>query len=78
MDLTDDSAKRVWFFPIGAKPDVVFVDGSHRYWSTHCRHDNHGACSATELAPGVPREPAQCKTCAAPCLCHCHKIAREG
>lgn len=56
----------------GVKVDVVFADGSHRYWSTHCRHDRHDACAATELAPGVPRQPSQCKTCAAPCLCPCH------
>lgn len=56
------------------KVDVVHPDGRHEYWSTHCRHDNHGACSATELAPGVPRKPAQCKNpqCNAPCVCECH------
>ncbi len=80
MDLLTDDAEfeRVWFFPVDAKLDVVFADGSHRYWSTHCRHNNHEACSATELAPGVPRRPAQCKGCGSPCLCGCHKIAREG
>jgi hypothetical protein len=52
--------------------DVVYADGTHRYWSTHCRHGNHNACNATELVPGVPREPAQCKGCAAPCVCGCH------
>lgn len=55
-----------------AKADVVFHDGSHQYWSTHCRHDHHDACAVTELAPGIPREPAQCKSCGAPCLCGCH------
>lgn len=62
-----------WFFPIDSRADVIFADGKHRYWSTHCRHGRHDACAATELAPGVPRRPAQCKTCTAPCLCHCHK-----
>lgn len=56
----------------GDKVDVVYVNGTHRYWSTHCRHDRHDACKADELAPGVPRHAAQCKTCAAPCICHCH------
>lgn len=23
--------------------------GEHEYWSTHCRHGNHEACSATEI-----------------------------
>lgn len=54
------------------KVDLILPDGTHIYWSTHCRHGNCEACSATELAPGVPRRPAQCKTCAAPCVCGCH------
>jgi hypothetical protein len=53
------------------KMDVITADG-HVYWSTHCRHYRHDDCRATELAPGVPRRPAQCKTCAAPCICTCH------
>ena len=40
-------------FPAGAKVDVVLPDGTHRYWSTHCRHNRHDACAAMELAPGV-------------------------
>lgn len=61
---------------VWAKADVVYSDGKpHRYWSTHCRHDDHDACKATELAPGVPRRPAQCKTCAAPCRCECHAMS---
>lgn len=54
------------------RADVLLPDGEHRYWSTHCRHDGHDACSSEEHAPGVPRRPAQCKTCAAPCRCTCH------
>lgn len=45
---------------------------THVYYSTHCRHKRHKACAATELAPGIARRPAQCKTCAAPCICWCH------
>lgn len=56
-----------------SKDDRVFSDGSHLYWSTHCRHGSHKACEATELAPGVPRKPAQCKTCGAGCICWCHE-----
>lgn len=59
----------MWVYPGTAKLDVILPDGTHRYWSTHCRHGNHDACSATELAPGVPRRPAQCKGCGAPCQC---------
>ena len=51
----------------------------HLYLSTHCLHavlNNDGTlherCEATELAPGVPRKPSQCKHCAAACLCWCH------
>lgn len=58
--------------------DILFDDGPHWYWSTHCRHGNHQACLATELAPGVPRKPAQCKTCASPCLCGCHSLLEAG
>jgi hypothetical protein len=90
------AAERVWVFPFDAKADVVFADGQHRYWSTHCRHDRHDDCSATEITgPGstrrgvlgkriqierpvsMERKPAQCKTCAAPCICHCHKEAES-
>jgi hypothetical protein len=56
--------------------DVVHPDGSHDYYSTHCRHDRHRDCSATEIRRGdgvVPKAPAQCKTCAAPCVCPCHQ-----
>lgn len=57
----------------GAKADTITAAGDHQYWSTHCRHDRHQDCAADELAPGVPRRPAQCKTCAAPCTCRCHR-----
>lgn len=65
--------------PPTAMWDVLYDNGEHNYWSTHCRHaiaddtpERHQACRATELAPGVPRRPAQCKTCGAPCRCPCH------
>jgi hypothetical protein len=54
------------------KADLLFANGTHRYWSTHCRHGHHDKCAATEFAPGVERQPSQCKTCAAPCRCECH------
>lgn len=73
------------------KIDAIMADGAHRYWSTHCRHGDHEACSATEIVGvggstvrgvrqqrvylttpvTVARKPAQCKTCAAPCVCPC-------
>lgn len=48
--------------------DVVHADGTHEYWSTHCRHGSHDACAATTINGG-PRKPAQCKICGAPCRC---------
>jgi len=54
--------------------DIISDDGTHIYWSTWCRHKKHDKCKATELAPGVPRKPAQCKECKAPCVCDCHKV----
>lgn len=77
--------------------DVIFPDGTHRYWSTHCRHagpspddPRHADCSADRLAGDtlrdgralprtveIQRKPAQCKTCAAPCICPCHKTTEK-
>lgn len=65
----------------GCKIDIILPSGRHMYFSTHCRHDLHGNCSATVLVGGNPhgdgdsavaRRPAQCKTCAAPCVCGHH------
>lgn len=76
--------------PLDAKVDVILPDGSHRYWSTWCRHGLHGPCGASNHikswnADGsprelynTPREPAQCKTCTSPCICTCHKEASSG
>jgi hypothetical protein len=74
------------FGMFGAKIDAILADGAHRYWSTHCRHDDHEACSADTIkgidryGRGRPawigRKPAQCKHCAAPCVCPCH--SEEG
>lgn len=47
----------VLMFPVDAKVDAVMPDGTHHYWSTHCRHGNHGLCKRV------------CKTCSAPCGC---------
>ena len=74
-----------------AMVDVIKPDGTHHYWSTHCRHGNHNACSADAMLGDVTyesgmagsrlnfgkqvairRNPAQCKTCAEPCICPCH------
>jgi hypothetical protein len=75
------------------KLDAILPDGTHRYWSTHCRHagpspddPRHADCSAKWLhgptvmdgvTTAIARMPAQCKTCAAPCICPCHKITEE-
>lgn len=75
---------RQWIFPMDSKIDAILPDGTHRYRSTHCRHDRHYDCRATVLIGGNPygagdaaikRKPAQCKTCAAPCICPCHEAS---
>jgi hypothetical protein len=57
-----------------SKADILFADGTHRYWSTHCRHGHHNKCAATSFPGGGKRNPSQCKTeeCQAPCRCECH------
>ncbi len=77
----------------GYKIDAILPDGTHRYWSTHCRHarfqrdPGHLACSATVLIGADPygegdaairRTPANCKTCSAPCVCPCHSEVLGG
>lgn len=57
------------------KVDVMTSD-AHWYWSTYCRHHRHDECAATVIQRDggtVPRRPAQCKTCGAPCACDCHR-----
>lgn len=72
--------------PDPEKRDVISGDGTHEYWSTHCRHDRHDDCTAKWLTgptvmdgvtTSIARRPAQCKTCAAPCICPCH-VGVEG
>jgi hypothetical protein len=62
---------------------LIYIDvlcgSKHRYYSTHCRHGDHNACSATSVAGvdaeeprilhAIERKPAQCKHCGAPCCC---------
>jgi hypothetical protein len=78
----------------GYKIDVIMFDGTHRYWSTHCRHTKdaddagHKACSADKMGgvavygrrrhATIERKPAQCKSCAAPCVCPCHTAVSSG
>lgn len=57
----------MWVFPGNAKVDVVLPDGTHRYWSTHCRHGNHELCKG------------ECKGCKSPCLCSvCHLVVSDA
>ncbi len=53
----------------------------HRYVSTYCLHDDCGKCSSAvgEDVDGhvFSRHPAQCKVCAAPCMCPCHTVPRN-
>jgi hypothetical protein len=51
--------------------------GGHTYLSTGCLHDDHGYCQSAAGKAGAKR-PAECKTCGAPCICRCHKTARDG
>jgi hypothetical protein len=67
--------------PEGAQADVMLPDGTHRYWSTHCRHGNHQLCESnailgrtvvSDLPVAIGRVPARCKGCVSPCICPCH------
>ncbi len=69
---------------LGLKLDIIFPGGTHRYYSTHCRHGDHEACSATAIEGRqfgeqvrIARRPASCKTCSAPCICDCHTENEE-
>lgn len=44
----------------------------HVYLSTACLHDRHDYCADPLRADGNPKRPAECKFCAAPCVCPCH------
>lgn len=44
----------------------------HAYVSTACLHGQCDYCAASARPDGVPKEPARCKFCEAPCLCPCH------
>ncbi len=44
----------------------------HYYLSTACLHQIHTYCQARENECGEQKKPAQCKFCAAPCICPCH------
>lgn len=43
----------------------------HVYLSTGCLHGEHAYCSNVDGIAGL-KKPAQCKFCAAPCVCPCH------
>ena len=47
-------------------------DIEHVYLSTSCLHGECGYCKAESGMAG-PKKPAQCKFCAAPCVCPCHQ-----
>lgn len=51
--------------------------GTHTYLSTGCLHHDHAYCQSAAGRAGAKR-PAECKTCAAPCICRCHTAARDG
>lgn len=79
----------IWAVRSPRRPLDSSVEVRHRYWSTHCRHGNHDACSAKWLTgptvmdgvtTAIARMPSQCKTpeCQAPCICPCHTSSTEG
>lgn len=43
----------------------------HVYLSTGCYHGRHDYCANVDGIVGL-KKPAQCKFCAAPCVCPCH------
>ncbi|GGJ87053.1 hypothetical protein GCM10011583_18340 [Streptomyces camponoticapitis] len=45
--------------------------GTHVYLSTGCLHDEHAYCQGKTGLAGA-KTPAQCKFCAARCVCPCH------
>lgn len=47
----------------------------HLYVSTACQHSHHDYCQRETGTTGQ-KTPAQCKFCAAPCLCPCHREVR--
>lgn len=51
---------------------VVSDEAEHVYLSTGCLHGRHAYCK-WEVGKLGPKRPAQCKFCAAPCVCPCHK-----
>lgn len=58
----------------------------HVYLSTSCLHDLHDRCEAGVVQLGLERPgdngisglktPAQCKFCASPCVCGCHRLEK--
>lgn len=45
---------------------------THAYLSTGCFHNDHNYCQSNTGSNG-DKVPAQCKFCAAPCVCSCHR-----
>lgn len=50
------------------------ADGTHHYFSTGCLHGEHAYCQGGTGRVGA-KKPSQCKFCAAPCRCECHRDA---
>lgn len=46
----------------------------HVYLSTSCLHGEHVYCQAAAGQAGTAKKPAQCKFCAAACICECHRL----
>lgn len=46
--------------------------GDHVYLSTGCYHDDHDYCKGM-TGLNETKRPAECKKCAAKCICPCHR-----
>lgn len=52
---------------------AMMTEEGHIYLSTACLHGEHEYCQAARGLFGI-KQPATCKWCTAPCICHCHVI----
>lgn len=51
---------------------ATLATGRHVYLSTGCLHGDCGYCQSLDGRAGA-KQPAQCKTCTARCICRCHR-----
>lgn len=59
------------------EPEPSLTATVHEYLSTSCLHGQHDYCASMVGYQGEKR-PAQCKFCAARCVCPCHQDRAES